>query len=325
MGEPALVSVVVPVRNRRDLLADLLVALEKQTHPAFEVIIIDDHSNDDPSVETAGRIIGGNPVRLLPARGRGAVAARTQGVEASSGTILAFTDSDCVPSAGWIAAGVEAIEGGADLANGPTRPTRPPLPGERTMWSGREGLYPTCNLFFRRSAFDRAGGFDGSAVDRLGFRMDQRAKGLGFGEDTLLAWRVRRAGTAAYAPEAIVEHHVFPPDTVESLRRSWMAAAFPALIKEVPELRDTLVLHRVQLGHRTRLPLYVTAALLAIRGPAAATIGLAWWTSLRMNELRRAPVGWRRRIQTLPAEMAQDVVTAGALLVGSVRAKTLLV
>src|SRR5581483_11530323 len=104
-----------------------------------------------------------------------------------------------------------AFDAGADLVNGRTVPARPLLPLERSMGSGLEGLYPTCNVLYRRDAFERAGRFDRAAARRWGFRPDRRSKGVGFGEDTLLAWRlIREGGTVAYADDAIVEHAVFP-------------------------------------------------------------------------------------------------------------------
>ena len=249
------VSVVVPVRNRRRLLEELLDALAVQTYEDFEVIVVDDGSEDGAGEMAAGRHIAGRPVRVVPGHGAGAVAARGVGVAASSGAVLAFTDSDCRPHPTWLEVGMACIADGADVVNGQTRPTRPLGPLERSIWSGDEGLYPTCNMFYRRTTFDDLGGFDGAAGTRWGFRVEERARGLGFGEDTLLGWRAHRSGAQVrYVPEARVDHHVFPPDMVESMSRSWMMAAFPALVREVPELRPTLVHRGVLWGPRSPRP-----------------------------------------------------------------------
>ena len=48
-----------------------------------------------------------------------------------------------------------AFSDGADAVNGQTRPTRPLKPFERSMASGREGLYPTCNVLYRRDLLRR--------------------------------------------------------------------------------------------------------------------------------------------------------------------------
>lgn len=315
-------TVVIPVKDRRVLLGAALDGLAAQTYQDFEVIVVDDGSSDGSGEEAASRVIAGRPVRVLRGGANGAVAARQVGVAEARGEILAFTDSDCVPVPAWLAEGVAAIDRGADLVNGHTAPARPPLPLERSMGSGLEGLYPTCNVFYRREAYDRAGGFDGQAADRWGFRPDRRSRGDGFGEDTLLAWRVARAGTVIYAPEALVEHAVFPPDYTEMLSRTARVAAFPALVKEVPELRETLLDRRWQLGRRSRLPVYALAVAVLTGRRRAALLVVAWWASMRLSELRAFPIPWRRRLEVLPIEMAIDVLTAGSLIVGSVTARS---
>jgi glycosyltransferase involved in cell wall biosynthesis len=320
-GEPC-VTVIIPVKNRRVMLAAALDGLEAQTFRDFEVVVVDDGSTDGSGEEAAARLVAGREVRVVRGDGCGAVAARQLGTAAARGEILAFTDSDCVPQPAWLETGVAAIRRGADVTNGLTMPARPMRPLERSMGSGLEGLYPTCNIFYRRAAFDAAGGFDGGAADRLGFRPDRRSRGDGFGEDTLLAWRVARRGTVAYAPEAVVEHAVFPPDHREAFSRALRVGAFPALVKEVPELRSTLLHRRWQLGPRTRLPVYGMALALLVGRPKFAAACLTWWVAIRMQELRRYPVPWARRLAVLPVEMGLDVLTAGALAAGSISART---
>ena len=319
------VSVIIPVKDRRALLCETLDALDAQTVADFEVIVVDDGSSDGSGAAAAARTVRGRPVVVVDGRGRGAVHARLRGVEVARGDVLAFTDSDCVPAPRWLEAALAAFDTGADLVNGRTAPARQPLPLERTMGSGLEGLYPTCNVLYRRAAYDAAGGFDHGAGDRWGFRVDQRTRGDGFGEDTLLAWRVIRAGgRAVHVPEALVEHAVFPPDDLaDMLSRTARVAAFPAMVREVPELRRTLLVDRWQLGARSRVPVYGLFAALALRRPRLAFVFLVAWVVLRVQELRAFPVSWRRRIAVLPVEMSVDVVMAVALAVGSARARSI--
>ena len=316
----ASVSVIVPVRNRRALLRSCLDALAAQTLTDAEVIVVDDGSTDGSGDEARADAGMGRRVRVLTTGALGAVAARRAGVEASGAPYLAFTDSDCVPEPAWLATGVAALAEGADLVNGHTVPARPPAPLERTTSSGEEGLYPTCNLFVRRDAYERAGGFDPAAAARLGFRVGARARGLGFGEDTLLAWRIRRAGTARYAPDAVVAHQVLPPDLRDAASRAWMAAAFPALVREVPELRETLLVGGVGLGSLDRLPLWAAAAAALAGRRQVALAGVGLWAVKRARAAR-----WRpgRHGGLLAAELGLDALTAAALAVGSVRSRTL--
>lgn len=319
------VSVIVPVRNRRDLLARLLASLDRQSCSDFEAIVVDDGSDDGAAELAEATAVGGRPVTVVRTGGVGAVAARTAGVAAARGEVLAFTDSDCEADPGWVAAIVGAVDGGADMVVGCTRPARPMKPLERSLWAGEENLFPTCNVAYRRSVFDAVGGFDRGAAEWLGFRHDRRARGDGFGEDTLLGWRVRRAGFAhRYVPEALVLHHVFTPELVETISRTWRVAAFPELLRAVPELRSTLVRRGVLLGPRNRVPLYATAGATLTGRRLLVVAALAWWSGTRLWEIRGHPTSKAAKLAAVPGEMAVDVVTAVALAVGSARSRTLL-
>jgi glycosyltransferase involved in cell wall biosynthesis len=321
LSETPRVSVIVPTRNRRALLRELLEALAKQSFDDFEVIVVDDGSADGSPDEVAESARAGTPVRLVQGGGNGAVAARLAGVAAARGEYLAFTDDDCIPDEDWLTAGVAALDAGADVVQGVTRPHGPVRPLDRTIWVERhDGLYNTCNVFYRRTAYDAVGGFLPAAGGVLGFRPDQRAKNLGFGEDALLGWRVRRAGRAAFAPDAVVEHHVFPPDVRDAIRRAWMTGAFPALIGEIPELRETALAHRFFLG-TGRVPLYAAAALAVVGRRRAAIACLGLWIGGHARGMRRASL--RRVAFGLPGELAIDGTIAAALVTGSVRARRL--
>jgi hypothetical protein len=179
-------------------------------------------------------------------------------------------------------------------------------------------------MFYRRSTYERFGGFDDTARHRLKFRVNERARGTGFGEDSIFAWNLIRAGVAhAHAPEAIVEHQVFPPDPIEWFSRALQMAAFPALVKEVPELRRTLLRNGFYLRTRNRVPVYVTLLLTLLGGRRLAMAGVAWWVLATALLLRRIPGRWPRNLPWLPAEMALDAVVSGSLLVGSARARSL--
>jgi hypothetical protein len=321
LTEKPRVSVIVPTRNRRALLRGLLEALANQSFDDFEVIVVDDGSADGSPDEVAESARAGAPVRLVQGGGNGAVAARLAGVHEARGDYLAFTDDDCVPQEHWLAAGVAALDAGADVVQGVTRPHGAVRPLDRTIWVERhDGLYNTCNVFYRRTAYERVGGFQAEAGAALRFRPGVRAKNLGFGEDALLGWRVRRSGRAAFAPDAVVEHHVFPPDIRDSVRRAWMTGAFPALVGEIPELRETALAHRFFLG-TSRVPLYAAAALAATgrRRWAAACLGV--WIARHARGMGR--VSPKRFAAGLPGELALDGTIAAALVTGSVRARRL--
>jgi GT2 family glycosyltransferase len=317
------VSVVVPVRDRRALLRQTLDALARQTLADHEVVVVDDGSSDGSGEEAAADAASGRPVRVVRTVGCGAVVARGLGAAAARAPYLAFTDSDCVPDPGWLAAGVAALDEGFDLVQGPTYPMRRPRLLEHAVSVGREdGLYATCNVFYRRAAFEAAGGFDSRAGERLGFRPGRRLRGLGFGEDTLLAWRVRRSGRAAFATGAVVRHQVVPAGPSELARRAWSAGAFPALVREVPELRSTLLVGGIALGSLERLPLYGAAVLAGLRRPRGTLGLLACWALLRSAPVLAEHGPVPRRLAKVPLALGVGLLEAAALATGSLRART---
>src|SRR5947209_6663562 len=102
------VSVVVPTRNRVELLPKVLGALERQTFHSFEVIVVDDASEDETAAVLA-EWQGPNRRAFRLPRPWGSYAARNRGVDEALAMLVAFTDDDCLPEPGWLAALVEAM------------------------------------------------------------------------------------------------------------------------------------------------------------------------------------------------------------------------
>ena len=86
------VSVVVPVNNRGASVWWTLDSVLAQSYTNFEVIVVDDGSNDDSAACVATRYPG---IRLLrQERNCGAAAAVNRGVAAARGELIALLDSD---------------------------------------------------------------------------------------------------------------------------------------------------------------------------------------------------------------------------------------
>jgi len=91
-GAP-LVSVIVPVYNRADLIGKAVASVLSQSFADFEMIIVDDGSSDD--LAAALQKIADTRIRLIRHdTNRGAGAARNTGIEAARGRYCAFLDSD---------------------------------------------------------------------------------------------------------------------------------------------------------------------------------------------------------------------------------------
>ncbi len=308
-----LVSVIIPTRNCGGSIAAALEATVGQRLDGdFEVIVVDNGSDDGTAELAAGFA---SPVRVIRQTNRGPAEARNRGVAEAAGDLLAFTDGDCIPQPGWLAAGVAACNT-ADLVQGRVRPVRgaPLGPFDRSIWVESEtGLYETANLFVRRPMFEEVGGF------AAWFKAtDDRP----FGEDTWLGWRLRRAGArTAFCAEALVEHAVLPGNARSMIAEQARAGQFAGLVELVPELRGKLLFARFFLTRRSAaFDLALTAALAtrltASRLPLAAALPYA------LIALGRAG-RWRRRgPAVLVAEVAADTVGCVSLITHSLRRRT---
>lgn len=104
-GTPT-VSIVVPARNEEENIRTLLSSLTALCYPSFEVLVVDDQSEDRTAELVAGLVANGDPggaptLRLLrgaplPEGWFGKPWACSQGARAAEGDLLLFTDADTV-------------------------------------------------------------------------------------------------------------------------------------------------------------------------------------------------------------------------------------
>jgi glycosyltransferase involved in cell wall biosynthesis len=166
-AEAPAVSVLVPWRDRPAELATLIELLGRQTlrPPRFELVICDDGSSSEALASVPVR----SWVHVASGPHRNAYAALNRGARVARGSIFATTGSDCQPAPDWLERGISSLES-ADLVAGEIRALVPDPP---TVWSLLDvdkflnqaeavaaGSAATGNLFFRRSLFERVGGFE---------------------------------------------------------------------------------------------------------------------------------------------------------------------
>jgi glycosyltransferase involved in cell wall biosynthesis len=185
----ALVTVVVPTRNSERTIERCLRSIREQSHPAVELIVVDNHSTDatpQRAAPIADAVLQAGPER---ARQRNVGAAR------ANGDLLVFIDSDMELERRVIAEAVAEVEAGADAVVIPEESF-----GEG-FWARCKAVERSCYLhdetveaarFFTRRMFERVGGFD---------------EGIMAGpEDWDIHERVRRAGARVGRTREIIRH-----------------------------------------------------------------------------------------------------------------------
>jgi mycofactocin system glycosyltransferase len=221
---PADVTVVIPVKDRHGeltrCLGGLITARSAAADEApLEVIVVDDCSADSAGVEAVAAAVGARVIRR-PVNG-GPGAARNTGLAAATTQLVAFLDSDCVPSAGWLDALLPHF---ADPAVGAVAPRIVPAaagavhprggdpPSTPRGWLARyEGASSTLDMGARPSIVRP--GSRVSYVPGAALVVRREAAGAGFtpgmhvGEDVDFIWRLAASGwRVRYEPAAQMGH-----------------------------------------------------------------------------------------------------------------------
>lgn len=153
------ISVVIPCHNAARFVDAAIESVFAQTLEPSELIVVDDASTDG-SARAIGRF--GDRIKVIHSRGRGAAAARNEGLRASRFGLLAFLDADDL----WPPRSLEIrshllADSTAEIAFGRVRETfdddalKPPRDTDSAARMAG-------TMLIRREVFDRVGLFDES-------------------------------------------------------------------------------------------------------------------------------------------------------------------
>lgn len=186
-------TAVVTVRNEERNLRALLDSLVVQDQP-FEVVVVDAHS-DDRTREIVKSFSKEYPFVHLYLHGGTRGAGRNHGVAKASGEAVAFIDGDCIASPFWARHLRDGLAS-SEIAAGKTiqigyRPFED-LERVELIYQGYDITYPSCNLAYRKAAFEAVGGFDPWFLTAEDIDLNLRSVQRGF--------RIR------YRPDAMVYH-----------------------------------------------------------------------------------------------------------------------
>jgi glycosyltransferase involved in cell wall biosynthesis len=306
--ETPVVSVIVSTRNHAQYLGATLAAIEAQTYRELELVLVDNASTDETQTvvrEFLARTT--RPVTYLRfTSDHGPAVGRSAALERARGEFVAFTDSDCVPSPGWVAAAVAAFAAGEQvgIVQGRTECYEPTSP----MFSHFietlhfDSSFSTSNVIYRRAALD-GHRFDGTCA---------------YWEDTDLGFRVRNDGwDFAFADEALVYHQVVPQTALGWLLWPRRYANWPAKTARYPEFRNTLFL-RVWVD-----PMHAWFDLALVGAVATAVgrrrLGLSLLVPYVVSFARTRGLRGRAPVVKAGLHVLRDGVAFSALIAGSVR------
>ncbi|MDE6096802.1 MAG: glycosyltransferase [Muribaculaceae bacterium] len=206
-NSPLMFSIIIPVYNRPDEIADLLASLAKQTDNGFETIIVEDGSTvrcDRQCGEYDDRI----RIKYFYKDNEGRSIARNYGIDRADGDFFIFVDSDCILPPDYIARLREALKsnpsdcfGGPDAAHESFSDIQKAINYAMTSFLTTGGIRGgkvsmekftprTFNMGFSRKVYDKVGGFREM-----------------FSEDIDMSTRIRLAGfKISLYPEVAVFH-----------------------------------------------------------------------------------------------------------------------
>jgi glycosyltransferase involved in cell wall biosynthesis len=117
MTDSTTVSVVIPVKNRPELIQETLRSVQVQTYPNWEAVVVDDQSTDDTREVVATMGADDERIRLLrrPDGTGGAPVCRNTGWRNARGEYIVFLDSDDLLAEHCLERRVQHMESHPDL------------------------------------------------------------------------------------------------------------------------------------------------------------------------------------------------------------------
>jgi glycosyltransferase involved in cell wall biosynthesis len=239
LGVTIEVSVVIPVLDGAETLADQIDAVLSQLVDDAELIIVDNGSTDTTPDIIERYVERCERVRAVHVPVRGVNRARNAGVDVASGRFILLCDADDIVQQGWLE-GFRAALGRADLVGGvligrDSTGAEVELPDPRKPQEWELSSPWGCCCAFRRETWARVGGFDdrmSGAFDEFDFFL--RAQLLG----ATLVWSDDAAIRYSWDPSEAKRYRWWREQTYHSCRVYWMGLMLgrPRRIRMLREL-----------------------------------------------------------------------------------------
>jgi GT2 family glycosyltransferase len=306
------ISVIMPVYNSERLLGECLAALRSSEGVDYELVIVDDSSTD-----RSREIAAAAGCRVIPSGGRlGPAGARNCGVEAATGDILFFVDSDVMVRSDTLrrlatAFAEDTTLDGVIAVQAPAMRLRNACSRYKNLWmyytyARRAGedvpLFYTTAAAIRRQAFVDSGGFD------LNYTNPNV-------EDTDFGQKLARQGYRIRVLADLEVEHVKGYDLPGLLRTDFLRSMSLARLK-LRKRADAMATNdtSVPTGYIVSVPLACVAAVLLVAGIATGSVPLLIGTFLALAGVFMLNVPFLRLLRTQGGRAAW-VPGAGILLI----------
>ncbi|MDD3296491.1 MAG: glycosyltransferase family 2 protein [Candidatus Omnitrophica bacterium] len=225
-SESIKLSVVIPTFNRKKYLKKTLKSLLKQDlcHDSYEIIVVDDYSTDGTKelVEEISKKSNVKVSYCANNKTKGQLMARNSGFQKAQGEFVASTDDDIELNSDWLSkglayfknSGISAVEGRVITNNATEEPFYHNL-------SMNGGAYCTANIFYRKSALEKAGWLD-----------KELNVWHNYGSHYVLGLKIlENGGKIIYADDLVAYHASYKIKGLSIIKNSLKSTAIPYLYK----------------------------------------------------------------------------------------------
>ena len=139
------VSIVMPTKNRADIIRHAIDSVLIQSHQNFELLVVDDGSDDD-STKHIIDLIADPRIKYFKTKPLGVASARNTGLDAATGDYIAFLDSDNTWDQQFLRYSLLHLSSTGALAC---------FAGLQALNDDQEVVYYRCNTYNKKALFEQ--------------------------------------------------------------------------------------------------------------------------------------------------------------------------
>ncbi len=167
MSDSPLITAVIPAFNPQRFLLEAIASVERQTHPNWEIVLVDDGTDEDAGRDLIAQVEQrADPrIRALHQPNRGLAAARNAGFRASRGDYVLPLDADDKIEPDMMEAALRELQGRDEAAFVYTdyrvfgESSYMERPGEYNLYRLTQRNFLSYCMLIRKSVWDEVGGY----------------------------------------------------------------------------------------------------------------------------------------------------------------------